>query len=430
MDPLKLREMDQEADRTIANWSFAGLVANLAPPPFDLVAVAAVFARMGLRLGNIYGVETDWATVRTIGTSIVTGMGAVLGAAYVATGLLKWIPGVSLWAALLVQPPMVGAIAYAAGHAFKEYFRAQLEGRVLTSDQIGDLAGVALREKLKGIVPGRGDTKDEAPEDGYDVAVGMLPGQDTPDTNTQAPETDADLLRILELPYQDRQLVSVVTAPEITETAKVRRSGRRLHGLRALTLTEEEATQLAFPAEHPRSNMLYIGHPAVPAIYYPAAQFHRSTFEHKFWEAVRILVSLGATHLAAIYATGWGSEVSATLKVPASMTELQADVNPKIRSGSGTQVLLQVLFEADLPGNRSLCLPDDLAWYPKEKSWQRIVNARLQGALHDFELTVSYQDSFGVDGSLVVPAREASLDAGGSSLEYRPTVWQIVGTFE
>src|SRR5262249_45781645 len=106
--------MDQQADRTIANWSFAGLAANLFPPPFDYMAVGAVFARMGMRLADIYEVETTWATVRTLGAAIATGCGSVLAAFYVATEWMKWVPGINLWIGLLVQPPVVAAIAYAA----------------------------------------------------------------------------------------------------------------------------------------------------------------------------------------------------------------------------------------------------------------------------------------------------------------------------
>lgn len=95
MDTLTLREMDQRADRTIATWSFAGLAANLLPPPFDVMAVSAVFARMGMRLADIYEIETTWATVRTLGAAVATGGGAVLGAFYVATSWATWVPGIN-----------------------------------------------------------------------------------------------------------------------------------------------------------------------------------------------------------------------------------------------------------------------------------------------------------------------------------------------
>ena len=50
----QIQVMDEKANRASANWSFAALGANLLPPPFDMMAVGTVFAKMGARLGDIY----------------------------------------------------------------------------------------------------------------------------------------------------------------------------------------------------------------------------------------------------------------------------------------------------------------------------------------------------------------------------------------
>ena len=149
MDPQKLQRMDEQADNAITNWSWTALAANLLPPPFDYMAVGTVFGKMGARLAEIYEVKTSWPVMKSLGRSIAKGIGAVGLASYIGTGLLKYVPGVNVWVALLVQPPMVAAIAHSVGNAFRHYFHIRItEGRDLTPDQVQELAEAALREKL------------------------------------------------------------------------------------------------------------------------------------------------------------------------------------------------------------------------------------------------------------------------------------------
>jgi hypothetical protein len=60
-------------------------------------------------------------------------------------------------------------------------------------------------------------------------------------------------------------------------------------------LGQENALLLDFPLGHPVHKVLYVGHPADPRRYIPMGDFHRSLFEHKVAEAMRLLVGLGAT---------------------------------------------------------------------------------------------------------------------------------------
>ena len=145
----RLERMDGEADEVIRNWSVGAFVGNLLPPPLDLIVVGAAFARMGQRLGQVYGEEVSWSVLKRIGRAIAKGVGVVLGASYIGTGLLKWIPGVNIWVALLVQPPIVAAVAYSVGSAFKRYYHLKLSGEDLTPEQMRKLAEDALNEKLR-----------------------------------------------------------------------------------------------------------------------------------------------------------------------------------------------------------------------------------------------------------------------------------------
>jgi len=81
--------------------------------------------------------------------SMAKGIGGVLAASYVGTGLLKHDPGVNIWVALLIQPPMVAAVSYSVESAFKQYFHLRItDRRDLTPDQVGELAEAALHAKL------------------------------------------------------------------------------------------------------------------------------------------------------------------------------------------------------------------------------------------------------------------------------------------
>jgi uncharacterized protein (DUF697 family) len=144
-----LQKMDETADRAITGWSAAALGANLLPPPLDVLAVGVVFAKLGQRLAKIYGVEMDWSMLVKLGRGIARGVGAVAAASYLGTGLFKYVPGVNIWVALLIQPPMVAAMAYSAGQAFKRYFHVYItRGEGLTPGEVQDLAEDALRSRL------------------------------------------------------------------------------------------------------------------------------------------------------------------------------------------------------------------------------------------------------------------------------------------
>jgi uncharacterized protein (DUF697 family) len=145
----ELNEMDESADFEIKGWSLLSLVGNLAPPPFDTIAVGACFAGLGADLAKVYDVEVEWDQLKLLGKSMAKGIGAVVAAGYFGSGLLKWIPGLNIWVALLVQPPIVAAVTYSVGNAFKRYYRIVItEGRYLTPEEMRKLAETEFKTKL------------------------------------------------------------------------------------------------------------------------------------------------------------------------------------------------------------------------------------------------------------------------------------------
>lgn len=149
IDKQILHEMDVKADKIIAAWTFGSLVANLLPPPFDYMAVGASFAKMGVSLGEAYEIPISTDALKSIGKAIAKGVAGVAGAAYIGSGFFKYIPGLNLWVALLIQPPIVAKVAYSASKAFKEYYHIKRSGgKDLTPEEMRELAIKALKERL------------------------------------------------------------------------------------------------------------------------------------------------------------------------------------------------------------------------------------------------------------------------------------------
>ena len=144
-----LIEMDKQADKIIGGWTFGSLAANLLPPPFDVIVVGSAFAKMGYDLSKVYEISISMGELKRIGKVIAKGIAAVSGAAFVGTSIFKWIPGVNIWVALLVQPPIVAAIAYSAGKTFKEYYHFKIsQGSDLSYDELRRITENALKERV------------------------------------------------------------------------------------------------------------------------------------------------------------------------------------------------------------------------------------------------------------------------------------------
>lgn len=197
----------------------------------------------------------------------------------------------------------------------------------------------------------------------------------------------------------------------------------RESGLNILTISNSEAITLDLPPGHPRLGTLYVAHPTESLIYYTSASFHRFVFEHKFAEAVGLLMSLGASHIEVAHVCGWSREYSGNLgaSIPAGSAEFSASAKAAQDSS--------ILFKADYVNKTTPQLPKDLVWYPHEPTWQSVANGRLKYGMRNFSLDINYQDDFGVNAGLKVKAEKAGLDIGGSFENHKVTTWKITGEF-
>jgi hypothetical protein len=145
----------------------------------------------------------------------------------------------------------------------------------------------------------------------------------------------------------------------------------RATGVDVLTITISEAEQLIFAPGHPLNKVVYVAHPASSSIYYTAAQFHRLTFEHKFSEAIRLLMALGATEMEVEHVSGWSREFSARLSVPLATAGVSAGADAGKEESRGSYAL----YTAKLNPRGEATRPDGMVWFPHEPTWHRWLRA-------------------------------------------------------
>jgi hypothetical protein len=196
-------------------------------------------------------------------------------------------------------------------------------------------------------------------------------------------------------------------------------------GIDVVQISKSEAATIIFPPGHPRDGVLYIGHPAKPNVYYTTAEFHRVTFEHKFSEAIRLLMHLGATEIVVEHVRGWSRDFSSSIS--ASIPSAQLTVGA--HAGGNEIQRESLLFKATLDGTTTPKLPTQLAWFPHEPTWQTIAEARIEFGLRDFALSVTYNDDYGVNAGLKAAISKVGLDVGGKFEDHVSTEWRITGKF-
>jgi hypothetical protein len=204
-------------------------------------------------------------------------------------------------------------------------------------------------------------------------------------------------------------------------------SRARSEGLKVLPVGRTEAQALVLPPGHPRDRVVYVGHPAIDSTYYPASGFHRMTFEHKFAEAVRLLMALGATDLEVEHVRGWSDDFAVDLSVPLpAALSASAGVTAGRNQAKGSSAL----FRAKLAGTTTPSVPEGLVWLPHEPTWQQVAEGRMSYGLREFQLAVRYEDDYGINAGLKVAAQNVGLELGGSFQEHEATTWKINGTFD
>jgi hypothetical protein len=203
---------------------------------------------------------------------------------------------------------------------------------------------------------------------------------------------------------------------------------RRAPRVPLLVITSVEARQLELPPGHPRPRTVYAGHPlaALTNHYFPVADFHRHVFEHKVTELLRMLAALGAKRIEVSASEGWGREMAANLDTVTPVKEVGGTLGKIKMERSGERGLV---YRASMPENSSRVLPENLAWYPHERTWQELARQRLEHALDEFHLNLTYRDDFGITTDVVGSFTKFGLQLGGEFTRKVNTTWDVSGTF-
>ncbi len=221
---------------------------------------------------------------------------------------------------------------------------------------------------------------------------------------------------IVSLPYGERQQILV---GDYSDANRLEGEGD------ILSVPLHAAHYLRFPPSHPREKTLYIGNPVSRLVYYPVAQFHHLTFAHKVSEAVRLLMSLGAIYFNVECVEGWSSNLAAKMDLSTNSDLLHIETEGETKQKQASRIH----FEATLKNVQTPSLPNDLAWYWDEKTWQEIAEGRLKYGLQSFELYVEYKDDFGVNANLKSKIVGLGFNLGGEFEDHKETVWRITGRF-
>lgn len=141
--------MDAYADRVISNWSVGAVAANILPGRFSEKALGNVFNKVVVDLSNVYERKENLPASQEIGDMTQelikvckTGQGS-------KNDYLKYVPGVNIWMALVIEPEVVTAMTESVGTAFKQYFHALWTNTQLPMEQVKDIAKDSLCRKLQ-----------------------------------------------------------------------------------------------------------------------------------------------------------------------------------------------------------------------------------------------------------------------------------------
>ncbi len=196
---------------------------------------------------------------------------------------------------------------------------------------------------------------------------------------------------------------------------------------------------------HPRDNVVYIGHPALPKMYIPFAEFHSFVFEHKFSEAVSLLISLGAKAIHVKHIKGWKLDLLLQLNTRVSLSSDYDETKVKslldIYKTKAVNGILEHHEEQPKPApepvavlhtalrDMPLEIPKGMVWYPFEPTWQWVSEGRLKFGLKEFILDINYKEDYDIHMALKTKLEKAGFNFGGEFEKHMPTMWRLFGEF-
>jgi hypothetical protein len=137
--------------------------------------------------------------------------------------------------------------------------------------------------------------------------------------------------------------------------------------------------------------------------YYELEGFHDRVFEDKRQELLRLLRSIGATHVRekarrrSIQEHSVTAEQSEDVGASKFGFGLSGARSSERRVSERRQVSQFEAQEYDLHPVKAPHIPDDLVWYPHEPKWQGIAQDALAGRLKKVKVRLEYREDFSIN---------------------------------
>lgn len=146
----------------------------------------------------------------------------------------------------------------------------------------------------------------------------------------------------------------------------------------------------------PTINELYIAHPYKPCVYMPVSRYEHLLFRDRIHEMSKVMMALGATEIRTIQndeyksysKDNYSTQTSASGRVGGWVSGNGSYATGTEHSrNTGRESEIVINFKNDpleLPH-----IPEGLVWFNHESEWQQIAEARLNGNILEYELSLS-----------------------------------------
>lgn len=179
----------------------------------------------------------------------------------------------------------------------------------------------------------------------------------------------------LTLPYQDRKMIMPTKGIQ------------RVSSNHIVVFPISESPELSFPIGHPVANQLYVGHPLIPNKYFPFENYQLEFVEDKIREFCEFVQDLGATEITidCLNSTFNNSDSNAEKTYSGGIKGAVRGVSGSLNTNHSRHLIEELsktinLHQTFNPTKKPILHPN-LIWYPKEPSWQRLYNQRMNGGL-------------------------------------------------
>jgi hypothetical protein len=183
--------------------------------------------------------------------------------------------------------------------------------------------------------------------------------------------------------------------------------------------------QLRFPPGHPAIDHSYVGHPLVSERYIPYAAFHPVLFEEKVNELITLLASLGATRVRVACRKGYRQSSGINFGVGGPKGSPNVGVDASAKSSARDEAV----FEEHFRPSGSPRVSEDLVWLGHEASWQALAERRLRFGTSKFQVSLRFEDDFGISAKLKADLEGLGIKLGGNFSAFESTEWEFEGEF-